>query len=189
MAAQSYNHVIGIDDAPFDQNRAGNVLVVGAVFDGPRLDGVLSTKVRRDGSNATRALARMVQASRFYAQTQLLLLQGIALAGFNVVDLRGLADGLGIPIIVVTRKRPDLEKVRRALLEHVSGGLRKWRLIEQAGPMEPAAGLFVQRAGVSLIDAQTLLTRLAVHGKMPEPLRCAHMIAGGVVAGESRHRA
>jgi len=30
---------------------------------------------------------------------------------------------------------------------------------------------------------------LAVHGKLPEPLRSAHIIAGGIATGESRHRA
>ena len=40
-----------------------------------------------------------------------------------------------------------------ALLERVRGGARKWALIEAAGPMEPAAGVMVQRAGLSLDDA------------------------------------
>jgi endonuclease V-like protein UPF0215 family len=75
------------------------------------------------------------------------------------------------------------------LLNQIKGGSRKWRLIEQLGPMEPVAGVFVQRAGLSLREAQTLIERLAVHSALPEPLRTAHLIAGGIVLGESRHRA
>ncbi len=70
----------------------------------------------------------------------------------------------------------------------MAGGRRKWRLIERLGPMQPAAGVFVQRAGIELGEATALIERLAVHGRMPEPLRVAHMIAGGVTAGESRRR-
>lgn len=181
-------HVIGFDDAPFDREYRGDVLVVGAVYAGLRLDGVLSAKVRRDGVNATAVLTRTLRVSRFLAQAHLVLLQGIAFAGFNVVDLEALHQALHRPVMAVVRRRPNLSRIKAALLEHVPGGLRKWRLIEKAGPMESAAGLFVQRAGISIDDARQVLKRLSVHSSMPEPLRTAHLIAGGVTLGESRHR-
>jgi hypothetical protein len=184
-----FSHVVGFDDAPFARAHRGDVLVVGAVYAGARLEGVLAGKVRRDGANATRVIANLVRRSRFHAHLQLVLLQGIAFAGFNVVDLRALHDALGIPVLVVGRKRPDLARIRAALLDHVPGGARKWRLIEQAGPMEPIAGLYVQRAGISLEDAARVLRRLAISAKLAEPLRTAHLVAGGVATGESRHRA
>ncbi|MGA7802900.1 MAG: DUF99 family protein, partial [Gammaproteobacteria bacterium] len=55
-------------------------------------------------------------------------------------------------------------------------------------PMEAAAGVYVQRVGISLPAAQALVRRLAVNSALPEPLRTAHLIAGGLVTGESRHR-
>jgi endonuclease V-like protein UPF0215 family len=184
-----HSHVVGFDDAPFERAHRGDVLVVGAVYAGARLEGVLATRVRRDGANATRALAECVRRSRFHAQLHAVLLQGIAFAGFNVVDLAALSRALALPVLAVARKRPDLPRIRDALLAHVPGGVRKWRLIERAGPMEPLAGLWVQRAGIALAAAGALLERFALNGRLPEPLRAAHLIAGGVVAGESRHRA
>lgn len=183
-----FNNVIGFDDAPFERAHRGDVLVVGAAYSGARLEGVLTAKVRRDGANGTRVLAELVRGSRFFRHTQVILLQGIAFAGFNVVDLHALHGALDIPVVTVARRRPDLASIRRALLEQVPGGARKWRLVEKAGPMEPAAGLHIQRAGLSLKQAESLLKRLQVNGLMPEPLRAAHLIAGGVVLGESRHR-
>jgi uncharacterized protein len=188
MARRQLSHVIGFDDAPFDRDHRGDVLVVGAVYAGARLDGVLSCKVRRDGTNSTRALAQCVQRSRFYPQLHAVLLQGIAFAGFNVVDLQSLHVALQRPVLVVSRRKPDLAAIRRALLDHVRGGARKWQLIEQAGPMESAAGLFIQRAGLASSEANALLDRLAIHSRLPEPLRTAHLIAGGVTSGESRNR-
>ncbi|HYW02359.1 MAG TPA: DUF99 family protein [Gammaproteobacteria bacterium] len=182
------SHVIGFDDAPFHRAHRGDVLVAGAVFSGARLDGVLSGRVRRDGANATGVLAAMVERSRFAAQLQAVLVQGIALAGFNVVDIEALHRRLELPVIAVTRKQPDRDAVRRALLEHVPGGRRKWGIIERLGPMEPLAGLWVQRAGIDAATATALLERSALHGRLPEPLRTAHLIAGGIGAGESRHR-
>lgn len=185
------SHAIGFDDGPFDrERRGGKVAVVGAVFSGLRLEGVLCGKVRRDGSDATRTLARMVSESKFAAQLQVVLLQGIALAGFNVVDLHELHERLGVPVMTVARRRPRMIKIRSALLEGgVRGGARKWSLIESAGPMEAVAGVYVQRIGLSLEQARRLIERTAVHGSIPEPLRTAHLIAGALAAGESRGRA
>ena len=53
--------------------------LVGAVFNGLRLEGVLSGRVRRDGANATPALVAMIGRSRFAHHLQVVLLQGIAL--------------------------------------------------------------------------------------------------------------
>jgi hypothetical protein len=181
-------HVIGFDDAPFDRAHRGDVPVVGAVYAGARLDGVLSGKVRRDGANATRVVARLVESSRFFPQLHAVLLQGIAFAGFNVIDLPGLHAALGVPVVVVIRRQPDLAAVRRALFQQVPGAARKWRLIERAGAVEPAAGVYVQRAGLALAEAETLVRHLAIHSKVPEPLRTAHLIASGMIRGESRGR-
>lgn len=187
--ARRISHVIGFDDAPFPPHYRGDVLLVGAVYGGARLEGVLSDKIRRDGVNSTRTIVRLVSRSRYREHLQAVLLQGITFAGFNVVDLRAVSDGLQLPVIAVSRRQPDMEAVRTALQEHVPGGQRKWRLIQQAGPVEPAAGVYVQRAGISLLDTEGLIERFALNGRLPEPLRTAHLIAGGIAQGESRHRA
>ena len=46
--------------------------------------------------------------------------------------------------------------------------------------MEPIQGLFVQRAGLSLEEARACVARFAVHGRLPEPLRVAHFVAGAL---------
>src|SRR5262249_45071342 len=95
VARSGFSHVIGVDDAPFAREHRGRVLVVARAYAGLRLEGVLSTHVRRDGADATRALAERFGGSRFAAHTRLVMLQGIALAGFNVVDIHGLHEALG----------------------------------------------------------------------------------------------
>lgn len=180
---------MAFDDAPFARDHRGDVLVVGTAYAGLRLEGVLSTRVRRDGANAARAVAARVRGSRFFAHTKILLFQGIALAGFNVIDIHGLHAALGIPVLVVARRAPGMAAIRQALFSRVRGAAKKWALIEKAGAMEPLSGVLVQRAGVSLAGAQEVLTRFTLEGKIPEPLRMAHLIAGGVTTGESRGRA
>ncbi len=185
----SAGHVVGIDDAPFPRGHRGDVMIVGTVFSGPRLDGVLSSRVRRDGVDATDRIEAMIGGSRFAAQLAVVMLQGIALAGFNVVDIHCLHESLGLPVLVVARRSPDLDAIRRALFANVPGGRRKWNLIERAGPMEPAEDLWIQRAGLDIDQARAVIRRHARESLLPEPVRTAHLIAGGVTTGESRQRA
>lgn len=189
MSRPGFSNVISFDDAPFDRRHRGDIPVVGTVFTGLRCDGILVGRVRRDGANSTARLAELVRESRFAAHPQLILLQGIALAGFNVVDLNRLQQRLGRPVLVVARHRPDLAAIHAALEKRVPGGARKWRLIKQAGPMEPLGKVFVQRAGLTLEEAREVMERLCVHGHLPEPLRLAHLVAGALVRGQSHGRA
>lgn len=183
-----FANVVGFDDAPFARDHRGEVPVVGAVFASLRMDGVLIGRVRRDGANAASRLADMVADSRFAGHVQLVMLQGVALAGFNVVDAHELARRLEVPVLVVARREPDLAAVERALRSRVRGGSRKWGLIQRLGPMEPAAGCFVQRVGLTLEESRRVVERFTLNGHIPEPLRVAHLIAGALGRGQSRGR-
>ena len=183
--SRQLSNVAGIDDAPSERGRA-RVPIVAVVAARTRMDGMLVGHLQRDGRNATANIAALLQASPFAVHLQAVLLQGITFGGFNVVDLPELHERLGLPVLVVARRPPDLDRIRRALLERVPGGRRKWALIERAGPSERVAGLSVQRAGLTLAEARCLLEATTLHGKLPEPLRLAHLIAGALVTGTSR---
>ncbi|ULH16679.1 DUF99 family protein [Deinococcus sp. KNUC1210] len=176
-------HAIGFDDSPFEPSSRGDVRVIGTVYARHALHAVISGRVRRDGRNSTDELTRLT--GLVGEHLQLILLQGIALAGFNVVDIHRLSRQTGLPVLVVARRAPDLTRIEAALKNRVSGGVRKWRLIEAAGPMEDCGGVYVQRAGLTLEQAAESLAALTIQGRIPEPLRAAHLIAGGVGRGHS----
>lgn len=178
----AFAHAIGFDDAPFAREWRGDVAIFGTVYARHTLHAVVSGKVRRDGQNSTRELIRLTCGSAEHLQ--LILLQGIALAGFNVVDIHALHKQTGLPVLVVARRQPRLELVRSAVLG-LPGGQQKWRLIQAAGEMEPCGTVWVQRAGLSLAEAAQALALHTHSGHIPEPLRTAHLIAGGVTRGSS----
>ncbi|MBN1609187.1 MAG: DUF99 family protein [Polyangiaceae bacterium] len=208
-------NVIGFDDGPFAREHRGRVLLVGTVCSGTRLDGVVSGMIDRDGTDSTRRMVELVRGSQFEHSVQAVLLQGIAVGGFNVVDIHGLSEALGVGVLVTTRRRPDMRAVHRALFSddppgraRVRGATLKWRLIQAAGELEllgpsrrslrrsAATGqplrvqqLWIQRAGLSLEQARKVVVATTLHGNIPEPLRLAHLIAGGIAAGKSRGRA
>lgn len=188
MAGKRYSNLIGFDDAPFTPETVGPVRVVGTVYTGLNLTGVVIGEVTKDGSDASQKLAHLVAESRFAGHLQLVMLQGIALGGFNVVDVADLRERLGMPVLVVARKLPDLAAVRYALLTQIPEGEQKWAMIERLGPLEAAGQVYIQRAGLTFAEAEAVIQRFTIHGNIPEPLRVAHLIAGALVNGQSRGR-
>lgn len=186
MKLKQFSNVIGVDDAPFPRDHVGRVKVVGAVYAGLRLDGVLIGEIAKDGADAAEKLASLIADSKFFEHAQLIMLQGITLAGFNVVDAFYLHEKLKLPVLVVIRKQADMEAVRKALLTKIPDGDKKWELIERLGPMEPVGPIFVQRVGLTLEEATDTVEHFSIHSQIPEPIRTAHLIAGAVASGVSR---
>ena len=182
-------NVIGFDDAPFPRDSREPVRIIGVVCARTRLDGVVSGWVERNGDDATARMAELIEASQFAGYVRAVLLQGIAVAGFNVVDIHALATRLRLPVVVVVRRRPDFVAVRAALEAIGANPAAKWQAIQRAQTPVPLRGLWVQHAGLTTDQAERLLEATTLHGKIPEPLRLAHLIAGGVTRGTSRGRA
>ena len=185
------SRIVGIDDSPFAARGGAarprtRVLVIGVLMRGhDRVDGILSTHVVRDGFGATAALARMLTTGRLAGQAQAVLLDGIALGGFNVIDLPRLSASVGVPVIAVMRRLPNLRAVRAAMAR-TSSPERRWRTVQRAGPILRAGRLWFQAAGLSPEQARMILAVAAREGGYPEALRLAHLIGGGVVNGTSR---
>ena len=184
-------HVIGFDDGAFPRERPSigeAVLVMGVVCSGTEMHGALRCDITRDGDDATERLAAAVEGSRFKGHVQALMFQGLTLGGFNVLDLHGLHRRTGLPVLVLTRRAPDLPRIKDVLHRHLKGGAEKWALIEAAGEMVPLGPLYAQWAGMDAETAATLLARTTREGNLPEPLRLAHIIASAVSTGESTPR-
>ena len=180
--------LLGIDDGPFTKFGNGKVIVIGAIFRGGLwLDGILSTKVAVDGDDATEKLAGMVNRCKFKPQLHCILLDGISLGGFNIVDIQKLSKKTTIPVIVVMRRFPRLAEIH-AILKRL-GQKAKLKFLANAGPIVKVGEIFVQLAGLEISKAREILKVACTRSNIPEPLRAAHMIASGVVKGEIRGRA
>ena len=180
--------VVGIDDAPFDKFKDSKVLVVGVVMRGGSwIDGILSTNIKVDGNDATKKITEMINKCKFKPQLQCIFLDGIAVAGFNVVDVKELNSKTKLPVIVVIRKMPDLENIKKTLIK--INQRQKIRLIEKAGKIVKIDSIFAQLTGINFEEARKILKVVCTRSLIPEPLRLAHLIASGVTVGESRGRA
>lgn len=174
---------VGFDDGP--RAADGRVPLAGVVTRGTRFEGMVWTQVAFDGSDATAALIGAVSDSKFASQVHLVLTDGITVAGLNVLDLPGIHRALGVPVIAVMRRQPELDAFRRAVRAVDPGRLA---LVDAAGPIHTGDFVF-QCVGCPPEVAAKALALLTDTGQVPEPLRLAHMIAAAVVTGQSGKRA
>ncbi len=184
--------IIGFDDAPFDKEDK-TVRIFGTIFRGGTwLDGLLSTKIKVDGDDATTKIISAVNNSRHKKQLRVIMLDGTTFGGFNVVDLGELSEKTGKAVIAISRAMPDFENIKKAL-ENVGNGAEKWALIKKAGrPFRcriKNRSIYYQTSGINRKDAERIIHLASTRSLIPEPLRAAHIIASGVVKGESYGRA
>jgi hypothetical protein len=178
--------VLGVDDGAFVPHVEGQVSVVGVVFRGGYwLDGVLHTKIAVDGFDATDKIASMITSSSHYRQLRVVMLNGITFAGFNIVDVKALSAATDLPVITVTREKPDFEDIHKAL-QNLSRSEERWAAILRAGePVEVCtrsaeAKIYMQTVGVSKDDAEKILRLTSTRSNIPEALRVAHLVASGI---------
>lgn len=181
--------VIGFDDALFPrQRRRGQVAVAGVVCSGTRFEGMVWGHVRRDGWNATEVLCRLLLGGKFLPQLHLVLLDGIAFGGFNVVDLPDLARRLERPCVAVMRRPPDLAAVEAAI-RRLPSPQRRLALLRRAGPIHAYPPFYFQVQGAAPADIARILPALSDRGHVPEALRLAHLVGAAVQTGQSGKRA
>lgn len=179
---------IGVDDAPFARKPGAKVVVLGALCANTRFETLVTTRVRAFGWNATDAIADAIATSKFHAQLHVVLLDGIAVGGLNVIDLVALAQRTERPCIAVMRKVPDLAAMEKAIRQYPRPEARL-ALLKRAGPVIERDGFVFQVQGGDASLAVEALARVTDRGNVPEPLRLAHRIGSGWVLGESGRRA
>lgn len=183
---------LGIDDGPFHFGDA-EVPVVGVAVQAPAyIEGVLMTHAQVDGRDATARILEMIRRSRYREGLRMVFLNGIAVGGFNVIDVDALHRELEVPIVTITRRAPDLDAIHAALRRKFEDWQERWALIETHRIEEvtthhtPLRVTYVGAHRQEIIEALALTT---VRGALPEPLRVAHLVAAASVKGESHGRA
>ncbi|MCD6434216.1 MAG: DUF99 family protein [Candidatus Diapherotrites archaeon] len=181
---KALGRVAAFDDGFFTRKQK-KVLLIGVVarFDS-KVEGILSTEITKDGLDSTAEIISVVKKSKFNGIINLILLQGINFAGFNIVDLEKLNRELAIPSIAVFRRMPRMNLIKRAL-KNFADCRKRIRLIEKAGEIHTSENFYFQCKGIPPKEAEKLLKKLSIHSNWPEPLRLAHLIASGVTIGQS----
>ncbi|MFQ6107648.1 MAG: DUF99 family protein [Thermoplasmata archaeon] len=184
--------ILGIDDAPFDFSDR-TTEIVGALIRTPNyIEAVMKSEIEVDGRDATNRIIDLILGSRYRGNVSMVFLDGIALGGFNVVDLDRLHKATGIPVASITRKEPDMESIRVALEAKFGDWRERLDMItrNEIRTVETEhKPVYVQHVGINLDTLRTLVRKSTVRGALPEPIRVAHLIVTAMKRGESYGRA
>jgi endonuclease V-like protein UPF0215 family len=185
--------ILGIDDAPFNKYKDKKCMIVGTVFRGGNyMDALLSKKVDVDGNDATKKIIAMTNKTSHKDQLSCIMIDGIAVAGFNVIDINEIAVKTKMPVIVVTRNKPNFKKISNALKKIRQEN--KIKIIKNAGKVHKIkikkGNIYFQFSkNINQEQVKKIIRVSATNSLVPEPIRIAHIIASGIVDGKSRGRA
>ena len=192
MSMKAKSRFLGIDDGPFRFSDE-TVPLVGVVVQAPSyVEGILTTLAEVDGHDATDRIAEMVSRSRYREGLAMVFVDGVAVGGFNVIDMDLLHAAIGRPVVTITRGKPELAAIEKALrrrFDDWEDRLARMRRHEVVAVRARSGTLWVSSVGADLPAVKEALTLTTVRGNLPEPLRIAHLIAAGIARGESKGRA
>lgn len=184
--------ILGIDDSPFTFNNK-YCIVIGAVMRGGEyLECVLSNRVAIDGNEATDICKEMIQNTKHRQQLKVVMLDGVALGGFNIVDINELYESTNLPIITITRDKPDFDKIKLALQKNFNDWEERWKTLKKGEMYTVETNhnpIYVKCVGIAIEDAKEIINLSTIRGVIPEPIRVAHVIASGITRGESYGKA
>ena len=178
--------VLGVDDGVFTPHSEGFAPIVGVVFRGGCwLDGVMSTRVEIDGFDATDQIGTMITRSPHYKQVRIIMLDGVTFAGFNVANIKKLNSETKLPVIAITRDRPNFNEIRKALM-NLPRFEERWKAVLNAGEIFEVSTrskrekVYMGFSGITEEDARKIVQLTSTRSSVPEALRVAHLVASGI---------
>jgi uncharacterized protein len=179
--AKPHPRVLAVDDGAFARRDRTAPVALVTVSLPSYVEAVRRGRVVVDGRDATERVLELARSAGPLEGVRAALVDGAVLGGFNVLDLDALRAGLGMPVIAVTRRPPDFERIHAALTQWFGRDApRRWRLL-RAHRLFPvptgARPILAAAVGCRRADAVAILKRSMVRGYWPEPLRLAHLIA------------
>jgi len=175
---------IGFDDAKFNFNSNSKTTdLIGIICQGTRMVGMVKKEIIIDGDNATEVLIELTKLNEKHVQ--FIITDTITFGGFNIIDLEKVYDITRKPIIAVTERMVDLGAVRKAVGKKFPNKYeRKLQNIVNAGELyetliKTAGGyskVYFHFKGIQISEVESLLHKICIDSKIPEPVRLAHII-------------
>ncbi len=181
---------IAIASGPIKNRYIGkrkDTLIIGIIFRENYIEGFLSTKITSNGTDSTRRIIEMVNNSRFKEQIRILIFNGIAIAGLNIINPKILEEKLDSKVVLLNRRKQNANELINAL-SHFSKANKvnvrdQIEIVKESSNIKPLRtdGFFIQ----SGLDNNYIKNFTA---NAFEALRIAHIVARGIATGESKGR-
>ena len=144
------------------------------------IDGFVLGKTTLEGDDATDEIIKMYNKLE-RLDINYLLISGIIISMYNIIDIKKISNRLDLPVIGVTYE--DSQGIEDAIKHHFPNTYEK-KLIEykKLGKREKITlgtshDVYTRYEGCEFSDVKKLLDDLTLQGSIPEPLRVAQLLA------------
>ena len=144
------------------------------------IDGFVFGKATLEGDDATQAILEMYKKLE-RPDISYLLISGIIISMYNIVDLKKISESLNIPVIGITYQ--DSKGIEDAIRHHFPNSYEsKLKEYKELGnrikiTLHTSYDVYVRNEGCTLTEVKHLLNELTLQGSSPEPLRVAQLLA------------
>jgi len=138
-----------------------------------------------DGTEAVLSLYRQLDREDVNA----LILSGVALSWFNIIDLKRVFEETQRPLVCLTyEESPGLERYIRQYFPSPDEKLRLYYKLGERQCVHLRTGheVFVRVWGASPDEARILLNKFTRDGRVPEPVRLARLAARAALESENK---
>ena len=110
-----------------------------------------------------------------------LLISGIIISLYNIVDVKRISEKVGLPVIGVTyEESPGIEEaIKHHFPESYDLKLAEYSKLgsREKITLHTSHNLYIRNEGCTILEAKQLLDKITLQGSIPEPLRIAHLLA------------
>jgi hypothetical protein len=144
------------------------------------IDGFVFGQTTLDGDDATDVILQMYEDLK-RPDISYLLISGLIISLYNIIDIKKIHESLQIPIIGITYH--DSKGIEDSIKHHFPNSYKsKIKNYQKLGirkkiTLHTSSDVFVRKEGCTLHDVKHLLDKLTLQGSLPEPVRVAQLLA------------
>ncbi|KFM18992.1 Protein of unknown function DUF99 [Marine Group I thaumarchaeote SCGC AAA799-P11] len=144
------------------------------------IDGFVFGSATLEGDDATDTILKMYDDLQ-RPDISYVLISGLIVSMYNIIDIKKLFDTLQIPIIGVSYH--DSSGIKDSLKHHFPNSFEsKINEYEKLGKREKITlntshDVYIRKEGCTLNEVKHLLDDLTLHGSIPEPIRVSQLLA------------
>jgi len=172
----------------FSQNSKKSVLSGIVMSTDLVIDGFVVGYSTVGGDDATDSILTMYEKLD-RPDVSFLLISGIVISLYNIVDVKRISEKTGLPVIGVTyEESPGIEDaIKHHFPESYESKLAEYSKLgsREKITLHTSHNLYIRNEGCTALEVKQLLDKMTLQGSVPEPLRIAQLLANTLLKTKS----
>jgi len=144
------------------------------------IDGFVMGHSTVGGDDATDAILSMYEKLD-RADVSFLLISGIIISSYNMIDVKRISEKTGLPVIAITHDESDgiEDAIRHHFPDSYETKLAEYSKLgsREKITLHTSHNLYIRNEGCTVLEATHLLDKITLQGSIPEPLRITQLLA------------